>query len=56
MTSVRGNTPSRLTSGRLCVESQDDRVAGLFLEQGPRGMAEKRQDNREQKVNARSIW
>jgi hypothetical protein len=50
---VQGKTPSHLASGGLCAQSQAYRVAHLFLEEGLRGMADKREDNGEPKVNAR---
>jgi transposase len=52
---VQGKSPSRLASGGLCAESQAYRVAHLFLAQGLRGMADKREDNGEHKVNARYV-
>lgn len=52
---VQGKTPSQLASGGLCAESQASRVAHLFLDEGLRGMADKREDNGEHKVNARYV-
>ena len=50
---VQGKTPSQLAAGGLCAASQVYRVAHLFLEEGLRGMADKREDNGEHKVDAR---
>ncbi len=50
---VQGKTPSQLVSGGLCASSQVYRTAHLFLEEGLRGMADRREDNGEPKVNAR---
>jgi transposase len=49
---VQGKTPSQLVSGGLCASSQVYRTAHLFLEGGLRGMADRREDNGEPKVNA----
>ena len=54
MALVQGKTPSQLAAGGLCSASQVYRVAHLFLEEGLRGMADKREDNGEHKVNART--
>src|SRR4051812_30737040 len=51
---VQGKTPSRLASGGLYAGSQVDRVAHRFLEEGLRGMADRREDNGAPKVHARS--
>jgi transposase len=53
MALVQGKTPSQLAAGGLCAASQVYRVAHLFLEQGLMGMADKREDNGEHKVDAR---
>jgi len=50
---VQGKTPTQLASGGLCAASQVYRVAHLFLEEGPRGMADKREDNGQSKVDVR---
>src|ERR1044071_5854609 len=50
---VQGTTPSRLASAGLCAGSQVYRVAHRFLEEGPRGIADRREDNGEPKVCAR---
>jgi hypothetical protein len=49
---VRGKTPSQLAAGGLCVASQVYRVAHLFLTEGLRGLADKREDNGPHKVSA----
>jgi hypothetical protein len=50
---VQGKTPSQLAAGGLCAGSQVYRVAHRFLEEGPWGMADRREDNGEPKVHAR---
>jgi hypothetical protein len=50
---VQGKTPSQLVAGGLCAGSQVYRVAHRFLDEGLRGMADRREDNGEPKVNAR---
>jgi transposase len=50
---VQGKTPSQLAAGGLCAASQVYRVAPLFLTEGLRGMADKREDNGEHKVDGR---
>ncbi|MBV8318699.1 MAG: IS630 family transposase [Planctomycetaceae bacterium] len=50
---VQGKTPSQLAAGGLCAGSQVYRVAHLFLDDGLRGMADRREDNGEPKVHAR---
>ena len=50
---VQGKTPSQLAAGGLCAASQVYRTAHLFLEQGLPGMADKREDNGEHKVDVR---
>ena len=42
---VQGKSPTKLSSGGLCSESQVYRVAQRFVEQGPAGMADQREDN-----------
>jgi transposase len=51
---VQGKTPSQLAAGGLCAASQVYRTAHLFLDEGLRGMADKREDNGEHKVHAHS--
>jgi putative transposase len=53
MALVQGKTPSQLAAGGLCSASQVYRVAHLFLEEGLRGMADKREDNGEHKIDGR---
>jgi transposase len=53
MALVQGKTPSRIASGGLCASSQVYRTARLFLEGGLPGMADKREDNGDPKVDAR---
>jgi transposase len=50
---VQGKTPAQLAAGGLCAQSQVYRVAHLFLEEGLPGLADKREDNGEHKVNRR---
>jgi transposase len=50
---VQGKTPSQLAAGGLCAASQAYRTAHRFLEEGLPGMADKREDNGEHKVDAR---
>jgi transposase len=50
---VQGKTPTELAAGGLCAPSQVYRVAHLFLREGLSGMADKREDNGEHKVDAR---
>ena len=52
---VRGQTPARLAAGGLCAASQVYRVAHLFLTEGLRGLADKREDNGPHKVDARYV-
>lgn len=48
---VQGKSPTTLASGGLCSASQVYRVAERFVEQGPAGMADQREDNGDPKVN-----
>jgi transposase len=52
---VQGKTPSQLVSGGLCSASQVYRVAHQFLDEGLPGLADKREDNGEHKVNPRYV-
>jgi transposase len=52
---VQGKTPSQLAAGGLAASSQVYRTAHLFLEHGLPGMADKRRDNGEPKVDARYV-
>ena len=48
---VQGKSPTMLAVGGLCSASQVYRVAERFVEQGPAGMADRRDDNGEHKIN-----
>ena len=48
---VQGKSPTQLAKGGLCSESQVYRVAQRFVEQGPAGMADHREDNGDHKVS-----
>jgi transposase len=48
---VQGKSPTTLARGGLCSESQVYRVAQRFVEQGPAGMADQREDNGDHKIN-----
>src|SRR4051794_7694445 len=50
---VRGKTPTQLVAGGLCALAPVYRVAHLFLAEGLAGMADKREDNGEPKVDER---
>jgi hypothetical protein len=50
---VQGKTPTGLAAGGLSAASQVYRVAHRFLEEGLRGMADKREDNGEHEIDAR---
>jgi DDE superfamily endonuclease/Winged helix-turn helix len=50
---VQGKSPSLLAAGGSCAASQVYRVAHLVLEEGLRGLADKREDNGEHEVDAR---
>jgi transposase len=52
---VQGKTPAQLAAGGLCAASQVYRVAHLFLSEGLRGLADKREDNGPHKVDARYV-
>lgn len=47
---VQGKSPTVLARGGLCSESQVYRVAQRFVEQGPAGMADQREDNGDDKI------
>jgi len=53
---VQGKTPTQLASGGLCSASQVYRVAQRFVEQGPAGMADGREDNGQGKVDESYEW
>ena len=47
---VQSKTPAMIAQGGLCAKSQLYRVAGRFIEHGPAGLADRREDNGENKV------
>src|SRR5262245_21266895 len=47
---VQGKTPTMIARGGLCAMSQVYRVAERFIEHGPVGLADRREDNGEGKV------
>jgi Winged helix-turn helix len=47
---VQGKTPTMIAQGGLCAKSQVYRVADRFIEHGLVGLADKREDNGENKV------
>jgi transposase len=47
---VRGESPTRIAEGGLSSESQVYRVARRFIDEGPAGLADRREDNGEAKV------
>jgi len=53
---VQGKPPTTLARGGLCSESQVYRVAQRFVEQGPAGMADQREDNGDHKINEACEW
>jgi len=53
---VHGVSPATLASGGLCSESQVYRVARRFVEHGPAGMADWREDNGDHKINETYEW
>jgi transposase len=53
---VQGKSPTTLASGGLCSASQVYRVAERFVEQGPAGMADHREDNGDHKINEAYEW
>ncbi len=46
---VQGKTPTMIAQGGLCAKSQVYRVAERFIENGPVGLADRREDNGESK-------
>ena len=48
---VQGKTPTMIADGGLGAKSQVYRVAGRFLEHGPAGLADRREDNGPNKVD-----
>ena len=53
---VQGKSPTTLACGGLCSGSQVYRVAQRFVEQGPAGMADQREDNGDHKINETYEW
>jgi transposase len=47
---VQGKSPTMIAAGGLCSASQVYRVAHRFIDQGPGGLADRREDNGEAKV------
>ena len=47
---VQGKSPTTIAAGGLCSAFQVYRVAHRFLDQGPAGLADRREDNGENKV------
>ncbi len=50
LTLVQGKTTTMIRDGGLCSSSQVYRVADRFIEQGPQGLPDQREDNGENKV------
>jgi hypothetical protein len=48
---VQGKTPTMIAQGGLCAKSQVYRVAERFIERGPVGLVDRREDNGENKVS-----
>ena len=53
---VQGKSPTKLSKGGLCSESQVYRVAQRFVEQGSAGMADRREDNGDDKITETYEW
>jgi transposase len=53
---VRGNSPTQAARAGLASESQVYRVAKRFVEQGPPGLVDQREDNGEPKVTGEYEW
>ena len=53
---AQGKSPTTLASGGLCSASQVYRVAQRFVEQGPAGMADQREDNGDHKISEAYEW
>ena len=47
---VQAKAPAMIAQGGLCAKSQVYRVADRFIEHGPVGLADKREDNGENRV------
>lgn len=48
---VQGKTPTMIANGGLCAKSRVYRIAGRFLEHGLAGLADRREDNCQNKVD-----
>lgn len=48
---VQGKTPTMIANGGLCAKSQVYRIAGRFVEHGLAGLADRREDNGQTKVD-----
>lgn len=53
---VQGKSPTTISKGGLCSASQVYRVAHRFLDQGPAGLADRREGNGEGKVTESYEW
>ena len=53
---VQGKSPSDLRGGGLCSASQVYRVANRFVEHGPPGLADRREDNGAAKITEEYEW
>ena len=52
---VQGKSPTAIAAGGLCSASQVDRVAHRFIEQGPQGLPDRREDNGDNKVVTKPV-
>jgi len=53
---VQGKSPTTIAKGGLCSASQVYRVAARFLDSGPAGLADQRENNGENKVTESYEW
>lgn len=53
---MQGKSPTGIAAGGLASASQVYRVAQRFVEQGPTGMADRREDNGDHKIGDREEW
>jgi transposase len=53
---VQGKSPTTIAKGGLCSASQVYRVAARFLDAGPAGLADQREDNGQNKVTESYQW
>jgi hypothetical protein len=53
---VQGKSPTTIAKGGLCSASQVYRVAARFLDSGPAGLADQREDNGQNKVTESYEW